>query len=419
MADDFPEKASSKNSAPENSAPVNSSAGLSFPMRNRLWIAVGTVLIVASTALILIGRFPALADRDNAQELPGNALSVNILTVQETDHYQVKQKYSGAITAGRQSDHGFDTGGLLAEVLVDEGDEVKKGDILARLDGRRLDARAQELEADLSRSIALDKEAMARLDQAKANYSRSRILVGKKQISEQKFDQAKFDLIALKAHKIATKAAVTRSKAAVKSLEINRDLEELVARFDGSVVRRYQDEGTALAAGTPVIRLIEDENLEIHVGLPLSALSSFKVGEPYIFDYQGGKITTELRAILKNIDQATRTVTALFDVTDRNSNIYPGALARLTITSDIRQNGFWLPLDALAESRRGLWSAYSLTPYQGSREYGILSRQELQLLSTDSDRVFVRGTIQNGDRIVTGGLHRLVPGQLVRIKRGP
>jgi len=381
--------------------------------RKRLWLTLGMIGVALLAGFVFFVRSPAMADRDNDQELLSQALGVSVMPLRAVDHYQVKQKYSGTITAGRESDHGFDRGGLLANVLVDEGDHVKKGDVLARLDRRRLDSRERELDADLARAIALNNETAARLDRAQATYNRYEVLVGRKNISEQAYDKAKFDLIALKAHKIATEAAITRAKAALKSLKTDQDMTNLIARFDGSVVKRYRDEGAALTLGTPVIRLIEDQKLEIHVGLPLSALPSFTAGKTYIFNYQGGKITTKLRTILKQINQATRTVTAIFDVEDHNDIIRAGALAELTVAHDIKQSGFWVPIGALAESRRGLWSVYTLEPYKGAADYSTLSRQELQILYTDSDRAFVRGTLQDGDRIVSGGIHRLVPGQLV------
>jgi len=393
----------------------------SFYTRNRLRIIFGVVVIILLAAIVF-AKSTAQASLNQDQAALGRALSVETMTLQAVDHYQVQQQYSGNIVAGRESDHGFDKAGLLAEVLVDDGDRVKKGDILARLDTRRFEARKKELDAELAEAVALNHETTARLGRAQATYDRYQILVDKKHVSRQKFDEVKFDLAALKARIIANESAVARSKAALNSLEVDRDLAFLTARFDGSVVRRYQDEGTALGSGAAVIRLIEDKKLEIQVGLPQSAAFALMPGETYFFTYQGQKIRTQLRSVLNKVDSATRTVTAIFDVAGDSenigANIWAGGLAQLAIDTSIQQAGFWLPTGALAESRRGLWSVYSLKSYRGSTEYGTLFRQELQILYTDSDRVFVRGTLQDGQRIVSGGLHRLVPGQLVRVSEG-
>ncbi len=378
------------------------------------------IIFIALIAIVILGaiffaRTAVFANIDQEQEILSHALSVQTMVIKAEKQYQIRQKYAGNIVAGRESDHGFDTAGLLVEVLVNDGDRVKKGDILARLDMRRLEARKQELDAALAQAVALNQETKALLDRAQATYDRYSVLVNKKHVSIQKYDDVKFDLIALKARKVANEAAVAQSRAALRSLEINRDLATLTAQFNGSVVRRYQDEGTALGAGTPVIRLIENQKLEIQVGFPQSAVAALKLKKTYIFDYQSQQVEATLRAIIDRVDQATRTVTAIFDVTSDIQNIRAGGLAQLAIKTDIQQAGFWLPSGALAESRRGLWSVYTLAPYKGSSEYSLLSRQELQLLYTDSDRVFVRGTLQDGHRVVTAGIHRLVPGQLVRV----
>ena len=386
----------------------------SFLDKHKIRVALGVMLIATIWGGVSFLKSSAMADRNADQAALSHALSVTTMSLHKRHHYQVKQKYAGNIVARRESDHGFDRPGLLAEILVDEGDMVKKGDILARLDMRPFRTREAEQKAALAQTIALDQETAARLKQAQATYGRYAVLIHKKHISEQKFDQVKFDLAALKAHKVATSSAVKKAGAALKRVNIERDMASLVARFDGSITRRYLDEGTATSAGTPIIRLIGDQNLEIHVGLPGSAIPALVPEKTYIFTYHGGDITTKLRRILRLMDPATRTVTAIFNITDKNSNIRAGDLAQLAIQTDIIQDGFWVPNGALAESRRGLWSAYSLTPYKDLKEYATLSRQELQIIYMDGDRAFVRGTLREGDRIVTGGLHRLVPGQLVR-----
>ncbi len=399
-----------------NDAARNSAASSPvFYRRKQFKITLIALFIMTVLGAIFFARTTVFASLDQNQEILSHALSVQTMVIKAEETYQVKQKYAGNIIAGRESDHGFDTAGLLAEVLVNDGDSVKKGDILARLDMRRLEARKQELDANLAQAIALNQETKALLDRAQATYDRYSVLVNKNHVSIQKYDDIKFDLIALKARKLANEAAVTLARAALRSLEVNRDLAILTAKFNGSVIRRYQDEGTALSAGTPVIRLIENQKLEIQVGFPQSAIAALKLKEAYIFDYQGQQIKTTLRAIINRVDQSTRTVTAIFDVTSDTKNIKAGGLAQLAIKTTIQQAGFWLPSGALAESRRGLWSAYTLAPYDGSSEYSLLSRQELQLLYTDADRVFVRGTLQDGHRVVTAGIHRLVPGQLVRL----
>ena len=66
---------------------------------------------------------------------------------------------------------------------------------------------------------------------------------------------------------------------------------------------------------------------------------------------------------------------------------------------------------------RGLWAVYVADAADG--ETAVLERRELEVLHQEADRVFVRGTLADGERVVVGGRHRLVPGQRVRVAPAP
>jgi hypothetical protein len=84
----------------------------------------------------------------------------------------------------------------------------------------------------------------------------------------------------------------------------------------------------------------------------------------------------------------------------------------------VGEPGVWLPLSALTEGVRGLWQAYALAPLADARP-GVVAGQRVtplpvEVLHYDGDRAYVRGPFAHGTPVVAGGLHRVVPGQLVR-----
>lgn len=366
-------------------------------------------------ALIPLLRSLAVADLEENFERRRSALSVSVMPLKQVDHYQIQQKYSGRVVARRESDHGFDRGGLLRAVLVEEGMRVEKGHVLARLDQSRLDARLVERAAELEWAEADATQARARVEMAKLSHDRYQNLLASKHISQARFDQVRTDLDVLRASKLAAEAAIAKARAGVENAKNDIGHAQLKAQFSGMVLRRYVDEGTSVAAASPILRLIEDQALEIHLGLPLTASRILEIGASYEFDANGRRFKARLRALLSKVDYDTRTVTALFDVMEykAKTHIIAGELAQLSLETTIESKGFWLPTSALAESRRGLWSVLAL---HQSDEDGttILSRREVQILHTEAERVFARGTLRQGDRIVSGGLHRLVAGQRVR-----
>ncbi len=376
------------------------------------------VLIIVSVLLMLVAtRVSAIANRAIASTDgldTSKALTVATVTVEAVNEYQTRQKISGQVIAGRESDHGFDRAGILAEVGEREGDRVEKGDILAKLDMRKLDARALELDADLASANAMVEEAKATLTRVNMDYDRYKALRENGHISQARFDQVINELESAKAREISAKSSVNKVKAALANLQADRDMSILRARFDGSVIARYRDEGAPFGmGGGPMVRLIEDTNLEIRVGLSETAAEALKIDNKYSFTQSGKNIDTTLRSMIAKVDQNTRTVTAIFDVLDANT-ARPGSLAELTINVDVNESGYWLPTEALAESRRGLWTAYTLEPVEGYRDVAKASREELQVIYTEADRVFVRGTLQDGDKVISSGTHRVSHGFLVK-----
>ena len=112
-----------------------------------------------------------------------------------------------------------------------------------------------------------------------------------------------------------------------------------------------------------------------------------------------------MRTTLPALDRASRTRTAVLDL-EAGASVLPGQIARLEIVERVAARGFWLPNTALVKSTRGLWSVFVA-------HEGRVERREVELVHTQSDRVLVRGTLQESERVIVAGTHRVVAGQRV------
>ena len=350
------------------------------------------------------------AEARDAAEGPRRVLPVTALRVHHTDHYTTREHFAGRVTARRQSDLGFDRGGLLHRVLVDEGDRVAAGQLLAALDTRLLHVERRRLAAQIER-------VEAELNLARVTAARRRELHGKEHLSSQRLDEAHYAERARAAELAATRAARDR-------VEVQLALSRIEAPYAGTVSARRADEGAVVAAGQPILELIEDRVLEIHVGLPAASAERLRPGTPHTIAVGGVDIATQLYAVIPSVETDTRTVKAIFRIPDPPPQLRDGELARFTLPADIAAAGFWLPLGALAESERGLWAAYALVPAAADGDDAVaapgqtphrVERRKLEVLYSEADRVFARGTLRDGELAAAAGIHRLVPGQLVRI----
>ena len=385
----------------------------------------------------------------DSEETPAivRALPVETLEVTLTDSYQTQRSYTGEIEARRTSELGFERSGLVLQMLVEEGDRVSAGQTIAQLDTQRLEAQRQELLAQLAQALAELTELVtgprsedistaranvrdieAQLELAEIRFQRRQQLQQEGVISLEelnefssqrdavhaRLDAANSELEELqtgsRSEDIAAQQAVVQTlEARIGTLEVDIAKSRLRAPFNGRVAFRHVDEGAVIASGQTVLRLVEDAAMEARVGISVEAAAGLEVGSEQSITVGSRQYRTTLKSLLPELDSPTRTISAILTLPEDTAAI-PGEVARLQLADRVHQRGYWLPTTALVPSDRGLWSTYALTP--ADRDF-TLQRQEVEILQTDGDRVFVRGTLQPGDRIVATGTHRVVVGQRV------
>jgi multidrug efflux pump subunit AcrA (membrane-fusion protein) len=178
------------------------------------------------------------------------------------------------------------------------------------------------------------------------------------------------------------------------------------------------DNGTVLNAGEPVVRLVEDRVLEAWVGLPMHAaeriseraMQRLRIGQRY-FD-------ATLVGRLPEVDPVTRTRSLVLRLDDSAADyVVHGQIVRLELGETVKAEGYWLPATALTKGARGLWTCFVVSAdvdnLAGPR-LGRVERRDVEVLHAESNRVFVRGTLNPNDQVIADGTHRVVPGQLVR-----
>ena len=358
-------------------------------------LAAGGVL----AGLLLFGLFARATGSGSKANVQASALPVSVLLAQESAGYDVARSFVGRVEARRESDIGFELAGLLSEVAVDDGATVAAGDSLAQLDIALLKSRATELRAAVA-------SATARRDLAKSTQARIKLALADAAVSQQAMDEADAQLAA----SIADLAA---NNAALAGIELQIEKSSLLAPYAGIVAARYADEGQFLAAGTPIIRLLEISVPEARVAITEEASRRLVKGEDYSLIINGFERTGQLRAVLPERESATRGIGAVFTIDDLDaaSTLRSGDLVELKINETVAMQSIRLPIVALTESSRGMWAVYVVNEQTAGE--GVLDRCQVELLHQIGDDVYVRGTLAAGDRVVSAGLHRLTPQQAV------
>jgi multidrug efflux pump subunit AcrA (membrane-fusion protein) len=410
-------------------------------------------IVLASLILLLTGVGIGKVEPNKTQTQTSTPTQIKRLPVETTKvqlatSYQTVQSYTGEVVAKQTSEIGFERGGKLIEVLVDEGDRVTIGTVIAKLDTSNLAAQRQSLIAQKAQAEARlaelkngarseqiaaaearvrDLEKQLELEQLKSD--RREYLYAQGAISQEQLDEVSFNSQALSerltnAHSnlnellngtryeqvAAQQAAVDQLSAQISDLDITIAKSTLKAPFSGAIALRYLDEGTVVDTGSPIIRLVQDSQPEVKIGVPLNVATQLSSQSQQTLEIGEQTYSAKVKSILPEVDPATRTRTVILQL-NSNATVSPKQIARLPITQTVATEGYWLPVTALVKSDRGLWSCYAVVTNDSN--INRVERRLVEVLETDGEKVLVRGTLKAGDAIVTDGTQRLVPSQLV------
>ncbi len=323
------------------------------------------------------------------------AISVAVMTAQPGGSFSLEEKFTGLAQPRRTSQLGFSSGGRIIALNADVGDRVARGRTLAKLDTRGLNAQ-------LGSSQAVIEEARAAHALALSTVERQRTLMERGHVSQQRVDEAE-------AQANTSLARIEAAKARAETLRIAIDLARIKAPFTGVITKRFVDEGAIAGPGTPVFELVETGHLEARIGVPASVAAKLKMGNIYTLSTDVGDVEAKLRSVTGVIERGQRTIATVFDIID-NEKLPAGAIVRLSIKRDVEEDGVWVPVKALSAASRGLWTVYVVRP---DADGWVALSQPVEMVHSEGDRAYVRGTLKSGDRIITEGLQRITPGMSV------
>ncbi|MEM7279756.1 MAG: efflux RND transporter periplasmic adaptor subunit [Pseudomonadota bacterium] len=333
-------------------------------------------------------------------------LRVSVNELARSEQISVQSRFFGRVEAPRSSQLGFELGGELQKVLVDEGQSVKAGELLARLDTDRLEAVKAQADAGVTQakaSAALAANTLKRSESA-AEFSG---------ISNQQLDQARQNAA-------NSDAALAAALANLERIKLDIKKSSLRAPYAARIVGRYADEGEILAPGRALLALQELGPSEVRFGVNQATAERLTPGQLRTLKRGDQSIRATLKAIVPALDPRTRTIDAVFTLNE--ASVLSGEIMQLDVEAPLMQSGFSLPLSALTEGKRGLWTVLIAVPIDKSTDKianatHVLSPRAVTILHQDGDMMYVDGAIETGELFVSEGLQRVVSGQQVRLSR--
>lgn len=292
--------------------------------------------------------------------------------------------YSGTapVEAHEEAEVVAKVGGEVRQLFVEEGDVVKAGQVMARLDGDRLRLEVAQTEANLRK---LERD-----------YKRQLELSQKGLVAQGTAENAKFDLDALR-------AAYDRARLELGYTEIR-------APIDGVVSARHIKVGNTIAPNAPTFRVTNLDPLVAYVHIPEKEFRKLapKQAADVVVDALGGeRFTGVISRISPTVDPKTGTFRARVEVQDPTRRLKPGMFARVNIVYERRENALQVPRSAIVDAD-GSQSVFVVAN-------GKAEQRPVQTGLANNGWIEVTGGLQGDEQVVVVGQGGLKTGTAVKV----
>ncbi|MEJ1965744.1 MAG: efflux RND transporter periplasmic adaptor subunit [Gammaproteobacteria bacterium] len=369
-----------------------------FPAASRavatlaMLVAVGPgAAAFAASVLVIACAAPALASAAEAKAGAGMAVSV---TLPRAEQFARTVVATGSIFAWQEAIIGPEVGGYrVAEVRVDVGDKVRKGELLVRL--------ADEmLVAELASKKAAKAQADAQQITASSNLRRAESLEGSGAVSASERER-------LKSEDLAARARVEAAISDLTSAELKLRYTHVVAPDDGVVTSRMVVVGQIAQAGAEMLRILRQGRVEWRAEIPEARMRDVKVGQSArVTTADGFELTGKVRTVAPTVQSGTRTGLVYVDL-PKPEGARPGMFARGEIEVS-RSAASTLPL-ASVQVRDGFSYVFVVNGKQ------TVERRRIQTGTLRNGRVEVLSGLESTDRVVERGAGFLKDGDAIRV----
>ena len=310
--------------------------------------------------------------------------------------------FAGEIRARIESDQSFRIAGKLLERKAELGAQIKRGDVLARLD-------PQDANLNAAAANASVKQAESELEFAKAELDRTKDLFEKKFVSQGVLDQKVngFKAAAARRDSVRAQAGVAGNQAGYATL---------VADADGVVTAVNAEPGQVVAAGQPVVRVARLGEKDAVINVAENQIAQVKAASTVLLSTWANpekKYTGRVRDIAAAADPQTRTYQVKVEVTNADEALRWGMSATVGfINGETGTAGntktIVLPLTALAQNSDGKGSVWVV-----DADNKVQARA-VTIAKYGEQGVTISAGLNGGETVVTAGVHKLVAGQPVK-----
>ncbi len=279
--------------------------------------------------------------------------------------------------------------GILTDVYVKEGQKVKKGQLLAKIDDGGL---SQQLDL-----LQIQEEL------AKTTYERQKRLWDQKIGSELQFLQAQ--------------SSYRAQSKAVSQLQQQVEKTFVRAPFSGTIDDVITDQGSVVIPGqSQLMRIVNLSNMYIETNVPEKYITNISKNKKVQVEFPilGKTMDAKIRQVGNYINPANRTFKVEIDIPNKEKNIKPNLTAKLKINDYINPNALLIPLSIISENANGQQYIYVIRNKKSDNK-AVAEKVIIKTGKTQGDVIEVLNGLISGDEIIKEGARSVNDGQTVKI----
>lgn len=354
----------------------------------------------------------------------GAAKSVEVATVSSLDPSQSVPflNASGYVVAQRRAAVASKGTGRLVELRVREGDLVKKGELIGRLESDDMEAALARARANLNVARSAYDQAKAALDNATSDYERKKSLLAEGLVPQADFDAAEAQYRGAKAALASAAAGVKAAEAAVRSAEVEVENTVIRAPFDGTVLTKNAEVGEVVApfgsstqAKAAVVTMADMSSLQVEADVSESNIEKVRVGqaaEIALDAYPETKYEGVVQTIVPTADRAKATVLTKIRFLNLDDRVLPEMSAKVAFLSEPKADQGGAPIVTVNPG--------AIVTREDQKVAFRIREEHVEMIPVETggslgSQVEVKQGLKPGDRVVLNPPENLAPGDRVQI----
>lgn len=366
-------------------------------------------ILTRSVNVLVAVAVAVMAAPANAQ-MPAAVRTEPVLTEKVQEHRRV----TGSLQAVARSAVASQEAGQVLEVLTDEGLAVEEGEVIARLDSRRMEAQLAEAKARKDRAESDLAERLSQLQFAEFENQRLSRLHRDQVASNRESIEAATQYAGALARVDAARRAIVEAQRQVDLLSIRLEDMTIRAPYAARVVARHVDSGEWIELGAPIVTLVSRGAIEARLEVPERLADALARNSDRIYaDVAGlGRTapSTEIR-IVPDVDPNARSFRVVLTLENPDGIFAPGMSVVAWVPTSDEGEHLTVPKSAVVRNGRDAYVYRSIV-----NDAGVTTAERLPVaaLFDWQDRVVVTSPIlQAGDRVVVEGNERIAPGAVL------